>query len=87
MLCVECSIYGAETWTLRRNEQKRLVIFAMWIWRRKNNAGTDKEEKKKLAGPLVKKELTAEGCSRRNGKRENGSRQNKILDDKQYHDK
>ena len=30
----------------------------------KNNAGTDKEEEKKLAGPLVKKELHAEGCSR-----------------------
>ena len=32
--------------------------------RRKNNAGTDKEEEKKLAGPLAKKELPAEGCSR-----------------------
>ena len=32
----------------------------------KNNAGTDKEYK--LAGPLAKKELSAEGCSRRNGK-------------------
>ena len=31
---------------------------------RKNNAGTDKEEEKKLAGPLAKKELPAEGCSR-----------------------
>ena len=34
MLCVECSLYGAETWTLQRNEQKRLVAFEMWIWRR-----------------------------------------------------
>ena len=32
--------------------------------RRKNNAGTDKEEEKKVAGPLAKKELSAEGCSR-----------------------
>ena len=32
--------------------------------RRKNNAGTDKEEENKLAGTLVKKELPAEGCSR-----------------------
>ena len=47
----------------------------------KSNAGTDKEEKKKLAGPLAKKELPAEGCSRRNGLREEGSRQ-KISDDK-----
>ena len=28
--------------------------------RRKNNAGTGKEEEKKLAGPLAKKELPAE---------------------------
>ena len=36
--------------------------------RRKNNAGTDKEEDKKLAEPLAKKELPAEGCSSRYGK-------------------
>ena len=53
--------------------------------RRKNNAGTDKEEEKKLAGPLGKKELPAEGCSRRNG--EEGSRQKKISDDRQHYDK
>ena len=34
---------------------------------RKNNAGTDKEEEKKLARPLTKKVLLAERCSRRNG--------------------
>ena len=33
--------------------------------RRKNNAGTDKEEEKKLAETLIKKELPAEKCSRR----------------------
>ena len=32
--------------------------------RRKNNAGIDKEEEKKLAGPLAKKELPAEECSK-----------------------
>ena len=32
--------------------------------RKKNNAGTDKEEEKKLAGPLANKVLPAEGCSR-----------------------
>ena len=31
----------------------------------KNNAGTAKEEEKKLAGALTKKELPAEGRSRR----------------------
>ena len=25
---------GADTWTLRRNEQKRLEAFEMWVWRR-----------------------------------------------------
>ena len=33
---------------------------------------TDKEEENKLTGPLAKKELSAEACSRRNGKREVG---------------
>ena len=46
--------------------------------RRKNNAGTDKEENK-LAGPLAKKELLAEGWYIRNGTQEEGSQQKKIL--------
>ena len=28
------ALYSAETWTLRRNEQKRLKAFGMWICRR-----------------------------------------------------
>ena len=48
--------------------------------RRKDNARIDKKkEENKLAGPLAKKELPAEGCSRRNGKREESSRQKKIM--------
>ena len=27
-------MYGAETWTLQRNEQIGLEAFDMWIWRR-----------------------------------------------------
>ena len=27
-------MYGAETWTLQRNEQKQLEAFEMWVWRR-----------------------------------------------------
>ena len=42
--------------------------------RRKNNAGAYKEEEKKLAGSLAKKDLPAEGCSRRNSKREKNPR-------------
>ena len=55
--------------------------------RRKNNAGTDKEEENKLAGPLAKKKLPAEGCFRKNGKREEGSRHKKISDDRQHYGK
>ena len=55
--------------------------------RRKNNAGTDKAEQSKLAGPLAKKELPAEGCSTRNGKWEEGSQKKKKSDDRQHHDK
>ena len=36
---VKCIVWsvaslGAETWTLRRNEQKRRKTFEMWVWRR-----------------------------------------------------
>ena len=55
--------------------------------RRKNNAGTDKEEEKKFAWPLAKKELPPEGCSRRYGKCEESSRQKKISNDRQHLDK
>ena len=51
--------------------------------KRKNNAGTDKEEEKKFEVPLAKKELPAEDAleSRRNGKQLEGSRQ-KISDER-----
>ena len=44
MKCFELSVaLYAETWTLRRNEQKRLEAFEMWIWRRmKRVKWTDK---------------------------------------------
>ena len=40
-----------------------------------------------MAGSLAKKQLPAEECSRRNGKREEGSKQKKISDDRQHHNK
>ena len=52
--------------------------------RRTNNAGTDTEEEKQLAGPLAKKELLAEGCSRRYGKWEESTWQKNISDDRQH---
>ena len=45
-----------------------------------------KKRKQKLAEPLAKKELSAEGCCRRNGKWEEGLRQKKISDDR-HHDR
>ena len=71
----------------KMDKQNKKCSCAGKIGRRKNNARTDIEEEKKLAGPLAKKELPAEGCSRRNGKREESSRQKKISDDRQYYDK
>ena len=54
----------------KMDRQNKKCSCARMRGRRKNNAGYDKEEEKKLAGPLAKKELPAEGCSRRNCKRE-----------------
>ena len=55
--------------------------------KRKNNAGADKEEEKKLARTLAKKEVPTVGCSRRNFKWGECSRQKKISDGKQHYDK
>ncbi len=56
--------------------------FARKSGKRKNNAGTDKEEEKKLAGPLAKKELPAEGSLEGmiNGKKVRGIRRYQIID-------
>ena len=70
----------------KMDRQNKKCSCARKSGRRKNNAGTDKDEENKLAGTLAKKELPAEGCSRRNGKREEGSLQNKISDNRR-HDK
>ena len=70
---------------VKRTDQIKKCNCARKSERRQNNAGTDKEEEKKLARPLAKKELPAEGCSRRNGKQVESSRQKKILDDIQHY--
>ena len=28
------ALYGAETWTLRKEDERRLEAFEMWVWRR-----------------------------------------------------
>ena len=62
----------------KMDRQNKKCSCARKSGRRKNNGGTDKEEEKKLCGPLAKKELPAEGCSRRYGKWEESSRQKNI---------
>ena len=69
----------------KMDRQNKKCSCARKSGRRKNNAGTDKGRENKLAGPLAKKELPAEGCSRRNGKREESSRQMTISDDRQHY--
>ena len=71
----------------KMDRQNKKCSCARKSGRRKNNAGTDKEEEKKLAGPQAKKELPAERCSRRYGKLVEISRQKKISDDRQHYDK
>ena len=33
------ALYGAETWTLRATDKKRLESFEMWCWRRMEKIG------------------------------------------------
>ena len=46
-----------------------------------------KKEENKLTGQLAKKELHAQECSRRNGKREESSKRKRISDNRQHYDK
>ena len=68
-----CLISGNRYYTLQNVLKTEIHLYklnkicscARKSGRGKNNAGTDKEEEeKKLAGPLTKKELPDEGCSR-----------------------
>jgi hypothetical protein len=36
------ALYGAETWTLRKVDQKHLESFEMWCWRRMEISWTDR---------------------------------------------
>ncbi|KAJ4430995.1 hypothetical protein ANN_19588 [Periplaneta americana] len=51
---------------------------------RKYDAEIDQEEKKELVGSLAVKKLPTEGCTGRNGEREESSGQKKISDDRQH---
>ncbi|KAJ4447580.1 hypothetical protein ANN_09587 [Periplaneta americana] len=47
-------------------------------------AQTDQKEKKELVGSLVEKKVFTDGCTGRNGEREESSGQKKISDDRQH---
>ena len=63
----------------KMDRQNKTCSCARKSGRRKNNAGTDKEEEKKLAGPLAKKKLPAlEGMV--NGKKNRGRIRYQLID-------
>ena len=66
----------------KMDRQNKKCSCARKSGRRKNDAGTDKEEEKKLAGPLVKKELSAEvGLEGMvNGKKVRSRRRYQVID-------
>ena len=75
-------VMSKKDWKHLRCEYKRRMERVKWTDKIKNavvlervGGGTDKEEEMKLAGPVAKKKLSAEVCSRRNDKQEKISRQ------------
>ncbi|KAJ4451452.1 hypothetical protein ANN_02914 [Periplaneta americana] len=44
VLCVECGIVWEGTWTLRRNEEKRIEAFEMWMWRKRYDDDDDDDD-------------------------------------------
>ena len=71
----------------KMDRQNKKCSWARKSVRRKNNSGNNKDEENNLTGPLAKTELPAEGCSRGNGKRKEGSRQKMMLHDRQHYGK
>ena len=60
------ALYGAETWTLQRNEQKELEAFEIWIWRRMESVKcTDKMKnafvKERMGEKIIILELIKKG--------------------------
>ena len=48
-MCVHVALYGAETWTLRKEDEKRLEAFEIWVWRAMENVRwTDKVSNDKV---------------------------------------
>ncbi|KAJ4431204.1 hypothetical protein ANN_19801 [Periplaneta americana] len=65
MLCVSVALYGAETWTLRRSEEKRTEAFEILIWRRmelvkwtdriRNEAVLERMDEERMVLKLIRK--------------------------------
>jgi hypothetical protein len=75
------ALYGAETWTLRKVDQKYLERFAMWCWRRMEKISwTDRVRNEVLLGVEEERnilhtayELPSKIHYRRTGRRNDGS--------------
>ncbi|KAJ4436630.1 hypothetical protein ANN_16761 [Periplaneta americana] len=63
---LKATLYGAETWTLRRSKEKRLEPFEMWIWRRmervkwtdriRNEAVLERVDEERMVLKLISKD-------------------------------
>ena len=60
------AVYGAETWTLRKVDQKYLESFEMWFWRRMEKiSGTDSMSKKEVFHKVKEERNTPHKVKRR----------------------
>ena len=95
-------MYRAETWALRLNEQKRLEVYEMWIWRRMERVKWTDKIKNAVVPERVGEGRTMVEKRKRNwlghwlrgncllkdaGKREESSRQKKISGDRPHYAK
>ena len=39
------ALYGSETWTIRKEDMRRLEAFEMWIWRRMEKVSWTEHDK------------------------------------------
>jgi hypothetical protein len=56
MVYKEIALYGAETWTIRGVDQKRLESFEMWCWRRMEKISWTDQVRNELVLPRVKEQ-------------------------------
>ncbi|KAJ4444695.1 hypothetical protein ANN_06492 [Periplaneta americana] len=79
-----CEQYGMK---INANKTKTMVIGRKIkkSGRRRNDAETDMKDENELVGSLAEKKLPTEGCTGRNGEREESSGQKKISDDRQHY--